>query len=64
MGVLILYACIKYKESHVNQEEEEIKQLFLQRTALIPAIYEVSLEFLNKHDEIFAEVLKLRTQEF
>ncbi len=64
VSVFVLYLFIKYRESQVNQQEEYIKRLFLERTALIPSIYEISREFLNKHDDIFAEILKLRTQEF
>lgn len=44
--------------------EKTIKWLFLSRTNLIPPIYEISKDFLTKHEEIFKEIVILRKQEF
>lgn len=42
----------------------EINTHFIEKTNLIPAIYDTTSLFLNKHNEIFAEILKLKKQDF
>ncbi len=62
--IFCFFIFIKIKEYGVNKKEEIIKQLFIQRTALIPSVYEISKDFLTKHEDIFDEALKLRMREF
>jgi len=62
--LVIFFAFLKYREYKIGLLEEKIKTLFLQRTALIPSICEVSKPYLNKHEDIFCEILKLRKKEF
>jgi len=62
--VFLFFVFLKYRENKIKALENSIKSLFLERTALIPAIYEVSKPYLTKHDDIFDEVLKLRKREF
>jgi hypothetical protein len=62
--LVIFYIYLKILESTLQKEENTIKNLFLKRTALIPSIFEITKKHLNKHDEIFNEILKLRKKEF
>ncbi len=62
--IFIFFVFLKYRESKITRLENSIKSLFLERTALIPAIYEISKPYLTKHDDIFNEILKLRKREF
>jgi hypothetical protein len=41
-----------------------IIQLFLSRTNSIVSLYEVTLPYLEKHSEVFQEILQLRKKEF
>lgn len=51
-------------EKKLKELEYKTRNLFKQRTNLIPAIYEVSQAFLVKQEEIFKEILILRKEEF
>jgi len=62
--ILIDYIFLKYYIYKIDLLENKIKKLFLERTALIPAIFEVSNLYLIKHNEIFHEILNLRKIEF
>ncbi len=62
--IFLFFLFLKYREYKITHLENSIKRLFLERTALIPAIYEISKPYLTKHDDIFNEVLKLRKREF
>jgi len=62
--IFLFFIFLKYRERKISRLESSIKSLFLERTALIPAIYEVSKPYLTKHEDIFDEVLKLRKREF
>jgi len=53
-----------FLEKKIDALEEKIKQQFEARNNLIPAIYEVTKGFLNKHTEIFTEIIKLRKRSF
>lgn len=44
--------------------ENQIILLFEKRTNLVPSLYEITKEYLSKHDEVFQEILKLRNIEF
>lgn len=48
----------------IQKLERKIEDSFLARTNLIPGIFEVSKEYLVKHEEIFKEIVLLRKQEF
>lgn len=62
--LFIYYLFLKYYENKINNLEKEIKNLFLERTNLIPSVFEVSNDFLNRHNDIFHEFLNLRKIEF
>ncbi len=62
--IFLFFLFLKYREYKIRVLEEHIKSLFLERSALIPSIYEISKPYLTKHDDIFSEVLKLRKREF
>ncbi len=51
-------------EKKLKELEYKTRNIFKQRTNLLPAIYEVSKPFLVKHEEIFKEILILRKTEF
>jgi len=44
--------------------ETQIILLFEKRTNLVPSLYEITKNFLSKHDEVFQQVLNLRKIEF
>ena len=62
--VFLFFIFLRYREYKIKKLEENIKSLFLERSALIPYIYEISKPYLTKHSDIFDEVLKLRKREF
>jgi len=62
--VFLYFIFLKFYEKKIDLLEEKIKKLFLERTALIPSVFEVSDIFLTKHEQIFHEILNLRKMEF
>lgn len=44
--------------------EKQIILLFEKRTNLVPSLFEITKNYLNKHDEVFKEIIKLRKIEF
>lgn len=69
LGALGIFACLMYIFLYffhlkLKNLERKILLLFLSRTHSIPALYEVSTDFLSKHDEVFIEALKLKKREF
>ena len=62
--VFLFFVFLKLREYRINILEKNIKSIFLERSALIPSIYEISKPYLTKHEDIFDEVLKLRKREF
>lgn len=62
--IFFYYLFLKYSENKIDNLEEKIKNLFLERTSLIPSVFEISDEYLNKHNDIFYEILNLRKMEF
>jgi len=64
MIIFIFYVYLSYIKRKINSLEEKIQRQFLERTDLIPWLYEVSREHLTKHNEIFDEILELRKKEF
>ncbi|MFA5916653.1 MAG: LemA family protein [Candidatus Gracilibacteria bacterium] len=63
--ILIIYYIIilKLKES-IEQIEDNLQKLLKTRTDLIPSLYEISKDFLVKHNNIFEEIIKLRKVQF
>lgn len=53
-----------YFDKKVKKLESIIILLFEKRTNLVPSLYETTKKYLNKHDEVFEEILKLRKREF
>jgi len=47
----------------VQKLERRIKRRFVSRSDTIPGIFEISKKYLNKHDEIFKEAVRLRKME-
>jgi len=64
MIIFVFYVYLSYIKRKINSLEEKIQRQFLERTDLIPWLYEVSREHLTKHNEIFDEILELRKKEF
>ncbi len=48
----------------IKKLEEKIKKSFFYRSDNIPSLYEVTKNFLVKHNEVFENILKLRKIEF
>ncbi len=62
--VLFLYFIrLYFINLNLKKQEAQIVSLFNQRVNMIPALYEVTKSYFNKHNEIFEEILKLRKQE-
>ena len=51
-------------EKKINQLEKNILQKFKEKNNQIPSIYEVTKEYLIKHDKIFEEILILKKKDF
>lgn len=61
----ILYIIFLYLlKSKINKLENKIKKSFNKRTNLITSLFEVTKWILNKHDDIFKDILALRIKEF
>lgn len=54
--------------SHLNKKVLKLEKIIIlhleKRSHLIPALYEITLPYLSKHQEVFEEILYLRKQEF
>jgi hypothetical protein len=48
----------------INKFEQKLIQIFTTRTDIFPALYEISKEYMSRHDEIFTEAIALRKKEF
>ncbi|MCH8518380.1 LemA family protein [Candidatus Gracilibacteria bacterium] len=60
-GGWIYFYTFSYK---LKRKEQDIRSLFFSRTDNIVSIYEITLPYLEKHSEIFKEILSLRKKEF
>lgn len=60
LGYIFLYIL----NFRIEKKEKKLIWLFVSRTNLIPAIYEVASEHIMKHKDIFKEILSLRKKEF
>lgn len=61
---ILFYLFLLALNSKIWKLEKLIIWLLKQRTDLIPSLYEITENFLTKHNEIFEEVIKLRKVEF
>ena len=65
ISIVVLYWVILLVfKIKLDRFEKEINNVFRQRNNLIPSIFEVSKNKVVKHNEIFAETLKLRKVDF
>jgi hypothetical protein len=64
LSIFIFFIVIKNIEVKINNLEYKIKHLFLERTSLVPSIFEISKTHFSMHNDIFNEILKLRKVEF
>lgn len=53
-----------YYDRKLKRLEAQIILLFEKRTNLVPSLFEISKKYLNKHWDVFTEILKLRKIEF
>lgn len=61
----ILYNIIIIKiKNNISLLETKIVNLFNKRTYLVPSLYDITKEYLTKHNEVFYEIMKLRKQNF
>lgn len=61
----ILYNVIIIKiKNNISLLETKIVNLFNKRTYLVPSLYDITKEYLTKHNEVFYEIMKLRKQNF
>lgn len=62
--LVIFYSFLIYINFKINKLELKIINLFEKRTWIIPSIFDVTMKYLNKHDEVFRNILKYRKMEF
>jgi len=58
------YIFLYFFHLKLKKLEMRILELFTSRTNTVPALFKISKDFLTKHDDIFAESLRLRKREF
>ncbi len=58
------YGFLYHIRGKIERLESNIIGLFATRTDMFPALYEISRDTLQRHDDIFAEALELRKKEF
>ena len=61
---LVLNLFLLFLKIRIDSLESKIKYYFKNRSSSIPSLFEVSKNYLNKHDDIFKEILRLRSIEF
>lgn len=61
---MFTYAFLWYIHHKIRLQEEQLAKLFLARTDILPAMYEISKNYIIRHKEIFFDSLNLRKQEF
>jgi len=61
---IVFNVTLKYFDHRIKLMEFRTILLFEKRTQLVPALYEITKDVLNNHEEIFAEILRLRKVEF
>jgi hypothetical protein len=61
---LIFFIFIYLLKIKIEKFEGKIIKQFKEKTNQIPSIYEVTNKYLNKHDEIFKEAIRLKKKDF
>lgn len=61
---LLFILFIYFLKIKIEKFEAKIIQQFKEKTNQIPSIYEVTKKYLNKHDEIFKESIRLKKKDF
>jgi len=51
-------------DNKIKRFEKKILKLFYKRTNLVPILYEITKNHINKHNEVFSQILHLRKVEF
>lgn len=64
ISLILIYFFILNLEKIINQVEKNIQFLLQRRTDLIPPIYEISKDYIVKHNQVFEEIIKLRKLQF
>ena len=64
IGVILFNYFLVVFDNKIKLLENQIILLFEKRTNLVPSLYEITKEFLSKHDEVFEQILNLRKVEF
>lgn len=60
--IFILYIWLLNKK--INILEEKIILELEKRTNLIPTLFEITKDYISKHEEVFSEIMNLRKKEF
>jgi len=60
----ILLSFLFYFKQKLDRLERLIVHLFYHRTNLVPALFEETLPYISKHEEVFDEIIRLRKHEF
>ncbi len=60
----IAYVFLSIIHNKIQRFETRVIQMFTKRTDMFPALFEVSRDTLQRHEEIFQEALDLRKREF
>jgi hypothetical protein len=65
VAILILFFAFLYWFQHrLNKLELSILSSFSNRTNIIPSLFEITRDVIVKHDQVFAQSLNLRKEEF
>jgi len=62
--LMIIYIIITILSDKITIQEKYIQKILKQRSDLIPSLYEISKNHLNKHKEVFKELINLRKIQF
>lgn len=62
--ILIFFLFIYSLKRKIDRFEKKIIKQFKEKNNQIPSIYEATKEYLNKHDEVFKEIIKLKKKDF
>jgi hypothetical protein len=62
--LIIYYIIILQLKKSIEQIEDNLQKLLKTRADLIPSLYEISKNYLIKHNNIFEEIIKLRKVQF
>ena len=62
--LLILYAVVFLFNKKLNSLEFKILGSFSRRTNILPWLFEITRDIIVKHDQVFAQSLSLRKEEF